>query len=421
MLNGVGPSPAAVASTLNCVPLSPEGAITSSNSWVTARPAFLRFKQAQTLTSSTQAGALLVFAIIKGVYSLYFVDVKHVLSHGACRGSVAGHLRCETRRDMRDDGLPGLLAHADWSAAPEKRWLALATPVRGRRYRARLPEPVGRLDDLFARLMAAAGDRSVLLGVDFPIGLPAAYAKRAGIADFVDALRQFGSGRWREFYEVAGTPEQIALTRPFYPARAARKGETSRAALIAGLGLAGADDLFRRCDLATGVRPRAAALFWTLGAQQVGKAAIAGWRGLLAPALNDGADLGIWPFDGPLERLLAERRLVVAETYPREAMARLGLRPGPGGKRSRAARLACADRLRVLADELELDLDPGLDAAIADGFGERGDGEDRFDALIGLLGVASVACGPVPSGEPREATITRIEGWILGQQAAARA
>lgn len=313
---------------------------------------------------------------------------------------------------------PALIAHADWSTRARKRWLACAVPDRDGHYIARAPQRVEPLEDLFERLATDAGEGPVLLGFDFPIGLPAAYAERAGITDFVEALHAFGkeAGRWRSFYDVATRPDEIAITRPFYPTLPVRKGEAKRAALVEGLGLA-TKQLLRRCDLATHARPRASALFWTLGAQQVGKAAIAGWKCLLGPALRGGVDLGIWPFDGPLERLLAERRFIVVETYPREAMAQLGLRLGRGGKRRREARRACAKRLVALAQDLGLELDPTLEAAIRDGFGERGDGEDRFDAVVGLFGLVNVICGRLPSGEPRDATITRIEGWILGQQA----
>ena len=66
---------------------------------------------------------------------------------------------------------------------------------------------------------------------------------------------------------------------------------------------------------------------WTLGGNQVGKAAISGWRELLAPARRAGIDVGRWPFDGALAALLSTRRFVVAETYPGEVYEHLGLRP----------------------------------------------------------------------------------------------
>ena len=50
-----------------------------------------------------------------------------------------------------------------------------------------------------------------------------------------------------------------------------------------------------------------------------------------------------------------------------------------------------------------------LRAEIADGFGESPDGKDRFDAVVGLLGMLDVVLGNSPSGAPGDAT-TQIEG-----------
>jgi len=58
---------------------------------------------------------------------------------------------------------------------------------------------------------------------------------------------------------------------------------------------------------------------------------------------------------------------------------------------------------------------PQLAAALKDGFGASPDGEDRFDAVIGLFGMINVILGNRPAGEPEEEAIRKIEGWILGQ------
>jgi hypothetical protein len=52
-----------------------------------------------------------------------------------------------------------------------------------------------------------------------------------------------------------------------------------------------------------------------LGANQVGKGAISGWREVVIPCVKEGARL--WPFDGELS---AEsfNGLTIAETYPAE-------------------------------------------------------------------------------------------------------
>lgn len=311
------------------------------------------------------------------------------------------------------DLLPRVVAHADWSTHPGKRWLARAVLQPSGRYHALPPEPVGALADLLARLEAARSEAgTVLLGVDFPIGLPRAYATGAGIDDFVAALPQFGAGRWRDFYAVARRPAEIRVTRPFYPHHAGEKGTVSRRQLSYGLGLADPAALRRRCDLLAHASP----LFWTLGAQQVGRAAISGWRDLLGPALRAGR-LALWPFGGPLARLLAGQACVVAESYPAEFYRHLALpliRPGGGSKRRQASRRACAPALFDLASD-RIELHPRLAARIADGFGPAADGEDPFDATVGLFGVLNVVLGRRACAVPDDPAVTRVEGWILGQ------
>ncbi len=78
--------------------------------------------------------------------------------------------------------------------------MALAVLRRGR-YHAHAPERVGDLGTLLARLRRIAGERwTILAGFDFPIGLPAAYARRAGIRDFLEVLPELGRGACgREF------------------------------------------------------------------------------------------------------------------------------------------------------------------------------------------------------------------------------
>ena len=180
---------------------------------------------------------------------------------------------------------PVLVVHADWGTAPAKRWLASAALQDGR-YLARTPEPVGEAGTLLHRLRAAGteADGSVLLGFDFPIGLPLAYARRVGVDCFTDLLSRLGRGEWDRFYEVAETPEAIGPRRPFYPRR---PGNTRQRHLVDALGVDTIDCLRRRCELAHEDRRAASPLFWTLGAQQVGKAAIAGWRDVLGPGLRD--------------------------------------------------------------------------------------------------------------------------------------
>ena len=307
--------------------------------------------------------------------------------------------------------LPPAVAHADWSVHPNKRWLALATLRPDGRYRADASRPVGPLESLWARLGQEAGGGRVLLGVDFPIGLPTAYAERIGINNFISALEEFDV----RFYAVADRQDEIGLRRPFYPMR---PGGCRRQHLLDGLGLTAWSDLLRRCDRHSGTRAAACAIFWTLGGQQVGKAAISGWRDLLAPALRAGHDLALWPFQGSLDELLERHRFVVAETYPAEVYGHLGL-DLRSGKRRQAARRVNATALLAWAKAAGVQVAPPLVAEIEDGFGAGASGEDRFDAVVGLFGILNVVLGRRPSGEPDDPVVRRVEGWILGQTATA--
>ena len=290
--------------------------------------------------------------------------------------------------------------------SPAKRWLAWARPEGGG-WRVFAPEPVGEAASLFPRLLARAGGGAAALGVDFPLGLPRAYAARRAEADFPAFLA--GLGARPGFFEVCATLDQVAPDRPFYPARGLR-GMT-RAAHAAALGLADARALSRACDRATAARPAGAPLFWTLGANQTGKAAIAAWRDLplSAPFVR------LWPFAGPFRGLLAPGRVALAETYPAEALRQLGLRLA-GSKRRQADRAGLAGALRAALARAGAVAAPALAATIADGFGADAAGEDRFDCVIGLLGVLGVLGGTRPDTAPADDPwLHRWEGWVLGQ------
>jgi hypothetical protein len=159
-------------------------------------------------------------------------------------------------------------------------------------------------------------------------------------------------------------------------------------------------------------------MFWTLGGNQVGKAAISGWRELLAPARRARMNVAIWPFDGALAVLLSTHSFVVAETYPGEVYEHLGLRPAlrsRGGKRRQAARAACAGLLLAWAKRSQVSLAPALADDIQAGFGPLPGADDRFDSVVGVFGMLNVLRGARPSGEPEDPVVLRVEGWILGQ------
>jgi len=314
--------------------------------------------------------------------------------------------------------LPRVVAHADWGVGAAKRWVAVALLGPEGGYRALAPRPVVRDGGVLERLGVPGGDPrgGVVLGFDFPIGLPRRYAELVGIDHFRPALAEFGEGRWAAFYEVAAAREQIGLYRPFYPLTTGVKGERARWHLHEALGL-GAGELLRLCD-----RQGAEVLFWTLGGRQVGKAAIDGWRTVLAPALRDRElEVALWPFDGELGALVARGGVVVTETWPRECYRHLGLSFAPTpysphpSKRRQADRRRNAPALLAWATATGTGLAPDLAAAIGDGFGAGPGGEDPFDAVAGLFGMVNELLGRRPEGVPDgDEAVRRVEGWILG-------
>lgn len=316
--------------------------------------------------------------------------------------------------------LPNLIAHADWGSNPNKRWLARAVLKEDGYYWVAAPEKVIEPAGLISGLQQASGPGGLtLVGFDFPIGLPQRYAERCGIHDFVSMLTQFGHDEWAAFYQVAEQPEQISLKRPFYPQR---PGHARQSDLTGALGAVSIDELRRLCELPRPGRRAAAPLFWTLGGQQVGKAAICGWQEVLAPALcHSPHTIAIWPFAGSLHELCQTGKTVITETYPAEFYSHLGIvfsSPKAGqksGKRTQADRAANAHILLGWAERAGLALAPQLCQSIESGFGSAQDGEDRFDATIGLFGMLNVVLGFHSPGDPTDEHLRKIEGWILGQ------
>ncbi len=283
--------------------------------------------------------------------------------------------------------------------------MALARPDAGR-WLLEPPVEVGAVGSLLARLREKAGSHPVALGADFPIGLPRAYAAMLPDSGFLAFLRRV-SATMPSFFQVAARLEEVVPDRPFYPARGARG--MSRIAHAAALGLSGADALNRACDRATAERPAGAPLFWTLGANQTGKGATVAWRDMLGPALTRGDPVALWPYAGPFRSLLAPGTVAVAETYPAEALRHLGIRLA-GSKRRQADRAATAAPLLAAMRALGAVPAPALIAAVRNGFGAAADGEDRFDSVIGVLGVLNVLAGCRPDTAPDDPWIGRWEG-----------
>jgi hypothetical protein len=296
------------------------------------------------------------------------------------------------------------LVHSDWSIAAAKRWSAVAIRSRGGWLVHRLGrtgEPARFLDDLFDR------SRRTLAGFDFPIGLPALCLDRAGL-EFHQLLLSPLTRRARRFLTPVETLFDVSPAQPFY--RKHPKGGR-HADLWQRLGCTAFDDLLRDCDRKTERRNRAESIFWTVGARQVGKAALAGWQDVLIPALKRNARL--WPFDGPLASL-DSNTLTVAETYPAEAYHQIGLRR-PVGKRSQQGRRFACHGMLEWASRHRVSFAAEIKQSMLNGFGAGGEGEDPFDALVGLCGMIEVVDGRRAEAPDLTALSRNREGWIFGQ------
>ncbi len=303
------------------------------------------------------------------------------------------------------------MIHADWSVSAGKRWAATAVRDFGG-WVVNAPALVGPSQEFVDRAFEIALQQRLLIGFDFPIGVPSAYGSQTGFLGFRDMLPALGHGAWCNFFNVARVPAEIAIDRPFYPA-ASKKG-VRRAELVAGLCVPAFKDLLRVCDHRTAHRQDACAIFWTLGGNQVGKAALAGWTEVVRPALLGGAAL--WPFDGDLAELARKPGVVIAETYPAEAYRMVGAAFFTGqSKRRQSDRRGKADAVLRWASRYGVFLSGDVVAGLTDGFGSTASGEDQFDALMGLLKMIEVAEGRRPERTERHDVTVTWEGWIFGR------
>lgn len=243
------------------------------------------------------------------------------------------------------------------------------------------------------------------------MGLPIGFVRAAdfGDAGFLGFLDRIDNG---QFLVPAARLEEVSFDRPFFPAGAVR-GCGLKTTFLARLNL-DRTSLLRLCDRRGESVREACGLFWTIGGNQVGKAAISGWRELLLPARRGAPGVLVWPFEGELADLTARGRVVLAETYPAEAYVRAGLRL-PSRKRRQDWRAAQADAITMFARSNYIDIAPELDRLLRDGFGGSGDGEDPFDAVLGALGMVAVAEGRRADMPPLPKEIRMWEGWMLGR------
>ena len=163
--------------------------------------------------------------------------------------------------------LPDLVAHADWGSVPRKRVMAVARrAAAGYEIVALTTAGDG---DLAAALRRRYQPFQAVLGFDFPIGLPRAYARAAGVASFTEFLGQLGAPPWEEFGQVAAQawrdqPAAAVLPGPArrHPARApVRRPRPDRAAAAPPVRRDGRGDPVLDA-----------------GRKQAGKAALHGWQ-----------------------------------------------------------------------------------------------------------------------------------------------
>lgn len=296
------------------------------------------------------------------------------------------------------------LVHSDWSIAPSKRWTAVAARSQHGWLvgsLARTPPRSEFLNFLFDR------ERKTLAGFDFPIGLPSYYLSKMKL-EFRQLLSAPDSDRTRRFFTPVETLADICSSQPFYRTHPRGGRHTD---LLRGLGCESFIDLLRECDRKTTNRSRAESIFWTVGAKQVGKAALSGWQDILIPALEREARL--WPFDGPLASL-DSNMLTIAETYPGEAYQHIGMKRTVR-KRSEEGRKTAGEAMLAWASRHDVRFVQTIKRSIRHGFGERKDGEDPFDAVAGLCGMIEVADGRRAEAPHPTIFSQRSEGWILGQ------
>lgn len=299
------------------------------------------------------------------------------------------------------------LLHADWSLSPSKRWYAEA---RHREGLWQIRDPV-RIDNIHVwrdEVLLLPSQGATLAGFDFPIGVPKSWAVQTDVTSFRSWLDVLESSRWQAFFDTAGTREEISLTRPFYP-RHARKG-MKQSDLTQALNVESFDALRRACERdMSGRKP--CPLFWTLGANQVGKAAQTGWQDVVRPAVAEGAAL--WPFDGELTTLAQTRHCILCETWPTLAARLMGAELSARQSKRRQTDRVVACR-RLMNTKLPVEWQTLAKASLLSGFGERAAGEDAFDALLGLLMMVAVVEGQLPVSSTLLSEARDVEGWILG-------
>ena len=295
------------------------------------------------------------------------------------------------------------LCHSDWGKDPKKRWMCRAK-LSGKTWVVSAPEMVGETKTFFSRI---SGSTQTLFGFDFPIGFPKAYTQSIGCETYRDVLVKLKSPSWKDWFKVCEDRSDISKRRPFYPYKT---DGTKQFHLTQAHGVPDMTALNRRCEIIS----KAGSMFWTLGGKQVGKGMITGLEELILPNLDD---IAIWPFDGRLSDLAKLNKPVICETYPGAAYEMVGIDRQRLSKTNQESRKGTISATTKWRKNRPVKFDKALLNLIEDGFGYKKEGEDPFDALIGLMKMIDVMLGHMPEiGNVLKDDI-EPEGWILGLSA----
>ncbi len=299
--------------------------------------------------------------------------------------------------------------HADWSISAKSRWVAKARRNTSG-WLIYAIEPVGLLNQFRQSLSQYGRDHALWLGLDMPVGFVDHWYDGANIQDFKSLLDIIFTGKWDSFSDVCTNPDEITHHRPFYPKTARVKGSVKRGHLVDALGVSSFDKLYRLCEGATYHRPAACPSFWTLGANQVGKAMLHGLEHLIIPGYRDG--FNIWPFTGDISTCCQQNGVTLIETYPGEIYGWLGI--DEVTKSNHKSRTLAIAALIDYAVGNGIEINTAVVADIKSGFGPDEGKDDAFDALVGALGLIRIADGKHPEYLPDRPIIRKREGWIIG-------
>ena len=262
---------------------------------------------------------------------------------------------------------------ADWAKPVRKRAVRVARLGETAVIARAEPPPggwsLGGLVDLAVRLRARGG-RAVLIAIDASLGVPTAFARRAGVSGFLDCLR--GLERAGALERECASPEDWSPRTPFFRVPPGAGGLT-RFVDAAG----GRSALLRQIELRTQAKP----VFALSGIPgTVGSGSRALWSEL-APRLEDPErEFSLWPFEGDLAALAAEPGIVLADAYPRAAYS-VALEEQLPAPLARLGKTRESVRVEALARLREAAWVRRCGVVISDEAHARAS-EDDFDALL---------------------------------------